>query len=59
MRSSIVHLSDLISLLRKNNYKRLIDVLNKDEELDIDLESFKFLNDQYKFNGAHTFILID
>lgn len=52
-------IKDLISLLRKNNYKRLIDVLNKDEELDIDLESFKFLNDRYKFNGAHTFILID
>lgn len=52
-------IEDLTSLLRENDYKRLTDVLNKDEELDISLESFELLNNRYKFNGAHTFILID
>ena len=32
---------------------------SEDEELDISLESFELLNNRYKFNGAHTFILID
>ena len=51
-------IENFLTLLRKNNYKRLIDVLNKDEELNINHESFELLNNRYKFNGAHTYILI-